>query len=258
MSKRRICIIGNSHAAAISSGLELLPQLSEEFSFDFFAAHSNFMQEMELRDTLIVPTSEKTKQRWRVSSGGASEIDTSCYTSFLIIGLGFNALAAIYALRKYRLYGFHSNRDNATPFLSRACFEALMRSTLSSSPAMYFARLLSSKSNVQTVLIPQPYPSEEILNGEHEFSDFWNCGLKNGMVSYATQVYKDAAKRVTGDVGCELMLQPVNTLAQEPFTKSIFSLNSDLPNEQLGDPYHMNKSFGAEVLKTYLDHFHQI
>lgn len=257
MSKRRICIIGNSHAASISSGLELMPELSEKFSFDFFAAHSNFMQEMELRGPVIAPTSESTRQRWKVSSRGKTEIDTSNYTNFLIVGLGFNALTAIYALRKYRLYGFHSDSDKAATFLSHACFEAMMRSTLNSSPAMYFARLLGGVSNAQVTLIPHPYPSEEIINGGHEYSDFWKFGIDNGMLSHATRLYRDVAKQVTSEVGCGLMFQPSSTVVQDLFTQFKFSLNSNMSNEQSSDPYHMNKLFGAEMLKSYCEHFQQ-
>lgn len=249
MDKPRICIIGNSHAAAIQAGLELMPELREQCSIDFFAAHSNFMKDMEVRGTLIVPRSDNAKQKWKMSSGGMMEIDTSRYTHYVIVGLGFNSLTAIYALRKYQLYEFAGNSNRSAPYISRACFRQLMISTLNNSPAMYFARLLSNLGKRQIVLIPQPYPGEEILNGKYEFSELWVRGVEIGSISYATRLYRDAAERVTKEVGCALMFQPPATVGQELFTQARFSLNSSLGDEQSRDPYHMNKWFGVEILK---------
>ena len=130
MREHRVCIIGNSHAAALRTGLDLVPELNEELSFDFFAAQSDLMREMELRGTVLVPTSELTKRRMSIVSGGKTEIETADYTDFVIVGLGFNVLDAVNVLRQYRLYGFQGKGDEAAPYISRACFAALIESML--------------------------------------------------------------------------------------------------------------------------------
>lgn len=252
MAKHRVCIIGNSHAAALRVGLDLVPELNEKLTIDFFAAQSDLMREMELRGTVLVPTSELTKRRMSIVSGGKAEIETADYTEFVIVGLGFNVLDAVNALRQYRLHGFQGKGEEAAPYISRACFAALIESVLRASTAVYFARLLRSASRARIVVIPQPYPSADILKG-----GIWKQAAESGLLTYVAQQYEDIARRLAKGLQCEILFQPSGTLLQDGITQAKYSVDSVRLGADMsikhppGEASHMNAAYGAELLKQY-------
>lgn len=250
-----MCVIGNSHAAALRAGLDISTDLSEKFTFDFFAAQSDLMREMELRGTALVPTSNLTRLRISQVSGGNVEIETTRYADFIVVGMGFNIVKVMNALDKFRLFGFNYNGSEDVPYLSHACLLALIRSILGGSTAIHLARLLRSTSNARIVMIPQSYPSEEILKGEQ--ASTWNQAVSNGFLEYVAQRYEEIAKQVVADAGCDYLPQASNTLLPGPFTQAKFSINSvrlgadKNRKHPAGEPFHMNDLFGASVLKNY-------
>ncbi len=253
MSKRRVCIIGNSHVAALRSGLDLLPELDQGFTFDFFAAQRDLMRDMELKGETLVSTSELTKGRMRSVSGGKTCIDTAEYTDFIIVGLGFNYLQATAVLKKNQVFGYHGS-SKRFPMISRPCLVALIAEYLNLSKAMFFARLLRSVSKARIIIIPQPYPSKDIkTNGK---GDFWKSVAYSGLLTLITTMYEDVAKRIVDKAGCEILFQPVATLSQPGMTLAIYSVDSIRLGSTKNHTYppgqasHMNSAFGAETLRA--------
>ena len=255
MTKRLVCVIGNSHAAMLKAGLELVPGIAETISFEFFAAQSDLMRNTELRGTVIAPTTELTKRRIGSFSAGKVEIESADYAEFLVIGLGFNVIKAMDVLKDHGLFGFEGPESNIASYISRACFAAVLESTLRSSTAMHFSRMLRGVSAARIVVIPQPYPSEKILQGGQ--SDFWKRAAASGLLEYVAQLYEATARRVIAEAGCEYLPQPPETLQPGPFTQDRFSQDSirlakDMNHKHPpAEPYHMNAIFGSEVLKRY-------
>lgn len=254
MVKPRVCIIGNSHAVALRVGLDLAPELEEQFSFDFFAAQSDRMREIELRGTVFVPTSEITKRRMSIIAKGKTEIETTNYSHFVIVGLGFNVIDAVNALRRYQIHGFQGKDNAAVPYLSRACFAALIESLLRASTSAYFARLLRSINKASIVVMPQPYPSADILMQEA----IWKKTAQNGLLSYVVQLYEDVARRVINDLQCEILFQSPSTLLQDGITQAKYAADSILFSRDMStkhpssESFHMNASYGAEILRSYV------
>ena len=259
MAKQRICVIGNSHAAAFRAGLDLLPALKESADFDFFVAQSDLMRQVELQDTALVPISELTKRRMSLYSNGIEQIETQQYDSFLIVGLGFGIHSAGHSpfsvFSKYQIVGFEGLCDTTSPFLSRACFAALMESILQNSTALYLAHLLRNVTNKRIFLAPMPYPSENILTSQKP--KFWKQAVENGAWLYSVSLYQNAAEQITNKAKCEILFQPNNTLTTCCFTQAKFSHNSMRlaagVNEKYppSEPYHMNALYGLEMLKYH-------
>ncbi len=261
MSKQRVCIIGNSHAAALRVGLDLLPELNDKFVFDFFAAQSDLMRSMELVGRKLVPTSEVTRQRLNAYSQGRAEIEIDGYDSFLIVGMGFGIagpgfISPFSALQKYQIFGFQNTETAASGgFISKPCFDALTESVLRNSTANYFAAILRKETSVPVFLAPAPYPSEDVLSAGPK--EFWLQSIRNGAWPYAVKVYRDKAEKIAGVSGCRLLFQPAQTLTQDSFTRKEFSHESVRLSEALDvkhppfEPYHMNAAYGAEMLNAY-------
>jgi hypothetical protein len=119
---------------------------------------------------------------------------------------------------------------------------------------MFFARLLRSVSKARIIIIPQPYPSEDIKkNGK---GDFWKSVADSGLLTLITTMYEDVAKRIVDKAGCEILFQPVATLSQPGMTFAIYSVDSIRLGSTKKHTYpsgrasHMNSAFGAETLRA--------
>ncbi len=259
---QHICVIGNSHAASIRAGLDLMHNLKTTAYFDFFAAQRDWMREMELRGTMLVPTSDITREKIALHSGGIEHIDVRRYDQFLITGLGFGVsgpgfISPFSAFKKYRIAAYAGLLERESSHISRACFAALTASILRNSTALYLARLLRIVSDARIVIVPTPYPSEEILNSED--GEFWKRAVERGAWNYAIALFTELAAKTVSDAGCEILFQPSDTLAHDSFTKTKFShgsirLSADLNLEHSpSEPFHMNALYGAELLKRYCE-----
>ena len=261
MAKHRVCVIGNSHAAALRVGLDLLPELNDRFVFDFFAAQSDLMRSMQLVGRKLMPTSEVTRQRLGAYSQGRTEIVIDGYESFLIVGMGFGIAGPGFvrpfsALQKYQFFGFQNTEASSGGFISRPCFNALTESVLRNSTANYFAEMLKKEIGVPVYLSPAPYPSEDVLcTGAKEF---WLQSVENGAWRYAVEVYQDKAEKIAGARGYKLLFQPPETRTQDGFTQKKFSHESVRLSEALDvkhppfEPYHMNGLYGQEMLRCFI------
>lgn len=240
----------------------MMPALGATAPFDFFAAQRDWMREMALRGDVLVPISEVTREKIASHSGGMERIEAHQYDHFLIVGLGFGIsgpgfISPFSVFDKYQIAGFDGLREAKNPYISRACFAALTASILRNSTSLYLAGLLRSVSDARIFIVPNPYPSEEILNSED--GEFWTRAVECGAWGYAVELYREAAARSVSEAGCELLFQPCDTLTHDSFTLTQFAqgsvrLSADLDHAHpTAEPYHMNASYGAEILKCYAE-----
>jgi hypothetical protein len=252
MVKGRVCIVGNSHVAAWRGGLDLMPQLAGRYTFDFFAAQSDLMRDVELRGSTLAPSSEVTRRRMAMVSGGKSEIPLAEYDHFLVVGLGFNLVKPIEVLRGFQIHGFPVEAgEEALPYLSRPCYEALIASVQRYSTAAHFVRMLRKATHGRIVLVPQPLPSESILRAPH-----WRRLVVNGLFAHVVALYEKHAEDLARELSAELLMQPADTLTKDSLTQVGFShgsvrISSDMATKHPeNEPYHMNANFGGVMLGT--------
>jgi hypothetical protein len=70
-----ICVIGNSHTAAIKQAwTSRAPPVLPGVSMTFFAASANLLPELDLRDGKWIPNTPDLKAKLAYSSGGAEHI----------------------------------------------------------------------------------------------------------------------------------------------------------------------------------------
>jgi hypothetical protein len=210
---------------------------------------------------MLVPTSDITREKIALHSGGIEHIDVRRYDHFLITGLGFGVcgpgfISPFSALKKYRIAAYAGLLERESSYISRACFAALTASILRNSTALYLARLLRSISDAKIVLVPTPYPSADILNSED--GEFWKRAVECLAWNYAIELFTEMAAKTVSDAGCEILFQPSDTLAhsftQVKFSHGSIRLSADLNLEHSpSEPFHMNALYGAELLKRYCE-----
>ena len=93
----KICVIGNSHVAAIKLAYEaLLAETPHEMTF--FAGLGRRIERFEVANGVLVPPADDHKIQYaiNITSGGLTEVDPALYDSFLIVGMsgGVNRLVS--------------------------------------------------------------------------------------------------------------------------------------------------------------------
>lgn len=86
---RRLCVLGNSHVAALKHGWARLQPGHPDLTLDFFAAPRDRMSGLHLRGGSLVPAEESLAKDLAYTSGGMSEVDIDRYDGFLVYALGF-------------------------------------------------------------------------------------------------------------------------------------------------------------------------
>jgi len=91
---KKICVIGNSHSAALKLAFEnqLVAEFGRRFSITFFAARSMTLKGLQLNGASLIPTSDELSAAIAQTSGGLNVIDLEEYDAFIIYGLGLDAL----------------------------------------------------------------------------------------------------------------------------------------------------------------------
>ncbi len=84
----RVCIIGNSHVAALKHGAESLCKRHPDLQLGFFAARSNKTGGLAVADGVYRPTNDALADQLALTSGGQREIDPTDWDAFLIYGFG--------------------------------------------------------------------------------------------------------------------------------------------------------------------------
>lgn len=263
MSAHKVCIIGNSHAAAIHLALKYNPDLQDNIEFDCFLSHGETLRKLNIQGETLVPTTSALKRTLSAfNERNATEIHVREYDAFLLIGLGFGIIgpgfiSALASLRKCSIVGFNDVESINKQYISRPFYKAMMQSRLTDSVGIMLASMIKSIAHdVEVHLIPSPLPSEEICKEQQ----FWNPLIASGTWGYSVERYRDIAQKVVRSINCNVIFQPSITLTKDDFTLAKYShkssrlsvgLNIEHPLEEY---FHMNGLYGAEILNEYRGH----
>lgn len=83
----KICMIGNSHCAALNDAWKTMAADHPEIELTIFAAPRGISREVEVSGNSLVPRNDKVRGYFRISSGGAEEIDLKGFDRVLVYGL---------------------------------------------------------------------------------------------------------------------------------------------------------------------------
>ncbi len=82
----RLCIIGNSHVAALKHASAEFCARHQDIQLGFFAAHSNKTRDLAVQDGCYRPQSEALAEQIALTSRGLREIDPKSWDAFLVYG----------------------------------------------------------------------------------------------------------------------------------------------------------------------------
>lgn len=253
---KRLCLIGNSHLAAIKLGWSDIGASYPEYEPTFFGAPgpgSAFAVRLE-GDAIVTETAAMTGH-FRFTSGGKDRIALADYDAFALFSLSFNIHVVVEQIREFRPDIFRALPGKH--FISEKVFRELVRSSYENSTAYKLARTIAGVTGNPIVISPQPLPSERLGERPGTWAQLKNNGYGESLRGLCAEVARD----LCGD-RAEVVWQPAHTVRDSLFTGHEFSEGSVRLKRGFDDPHpeadfdHMNGKYGAAVLTDLLDHGH--
>jgi hypothetical protein len=244
----KVCVIGDSHLAAMKQGWENIAEEFSGISLTFFGAPAPLIEQIRVEDGAIVPTSSKTTRFFRHTSGGAARIDAS-YDRVLVCGMKFGFWRALVLYQHCRRED--EGKDERQP-LSDACYARAIEDYLADTPCIATLGLLRGIGAGPVGIVPSPYPSEESRKpGSRELA------RARGDEARVARNYANAAEGLGRRLGFRPFLPPTALLASPLATKAEYARDSvalmlKAKAHDAGEYLHMNAAYGAAVLRAIL------
>lgn len=241
-----ICVIGNSHIAAIMLGWKQIEAEHPGITFTFFGAPGTLMEELRAEGRRLVPkTAELRDFLARTTSKPEISGDYECY---VVCGLDFKIGVLRPLLARYR--GESQTIDARTP-LSDECFVQSLCGSLSACPAVKIIDRVKGITAAPVVLVPQA------LHAESAPFKWLSKAEADGEDSTIANYFWRACRKIGADLGVSVVLQPEYTKASPLRTKSAYSegsirLGSDAVHRK-NEPFHMNSAYGVAIIRELLE-----
>lgn len=240
----QICIIGNSHAAALRQGWKSIAGDFPGITLTFFAAPRHLLREIAFRDGVLAPVNEDLANFFKITSGNKTEIRPSEYDRIVIAGAGIGVVRFSEIYRTHRPFQMIS--DDTTP-ISESCLLASANGFLASTPGFRIARMIGTPVS----FIPEPIPAPGLAETDR-WSSIWSDARVRQNANF---VFRRALNEAGTTLNSTILHQPQETV-RDDFTEAQYSRDSmvfTLKRKHRQDDYcHMNGDYGATVLRTML------
>ncbi|MEM9062814.1 MAG: hypothetical protein AAGD13_20320 [Pseudomonadota bacterium] len=251
----RICVLGNSHLAAMKSGWDLISDHTDGYELTFFGAPKAMMDGLVLEGSKLVPQNDKLKVKLRVFSGGSEMVDLNAYDAFVVVGLQFGPRRIAQLYRSHRPVGFEwreplsdlapmaQREDHVTAVSERLFLDALVAG-LTDTMAVRLIEDIQSVTERPIYLVSAPFFSELAL----ETGD-WDTVIGAGDVTRLAQRYRKFVRHaVPSDV--TLIMPPNRMIRHGFFTAKEFAVPE--LDDGFQDLVHANPEYGASMLRSVL------
>lgn len=242
----RVCIIGDSHLAAVKLGW---PRISAEFPAiapTFFGAPITHLDDFVVRDGRLIAASETLEKFLHQTSGGKPVID-GAYGLYLVCGMGasFPRAAAV-----FKRYMARMARDRQTIPLGQLPDQRLIRfcaQALAEAEAFKLLAKLRQITDAPIGVMGTPLPSAEKLA-----TMFARIRLHLDEARTA-RIFALAFWRAAKDANATFLDQPAETLGETALTTHPdFFRNAVRMAAEGEDQHHANSDYGAIVLRNAL------
>jgi len=243
----RVCVIGDSHVAALKKGWELIQPRYDGFELTFFAAPAHLAVDLDVADGRLVTSNEKLRQFLKLTSGGRTEIGPD-YDRIILCGFGLSLarLVAVYN-REARVTEIMTV-DEKLKSVSAEEFLALGRNQIYYTLAFQIVAKLKKITQAPIFVVTNPMPG---ATGREEF---WGKLERNGDAPHIVEAFLTVCERVCRETGTTFVPQPMKTRRDGIKTRRRYTLNAvRLTAGNNDDGQHMNAAYGAIVLAAALD-----
>lgn len=229
----RLCIIGNSHVAALKLAATEFCARHPDIQLGFFAAHSNKTGDLVAQDGCYRPLTEALADQIALTSGGLREIDPQAWDAFLVYGFSRRPHPGDFATGLSRSF-------------RRAIFAERIAQTLL--PRHLSALRSLSDAPLFAALTPLPAPS--------------GTGRRRRLLRHPDEVAV-VQSTCCDPQGAILVPQPEDTQIKGLYTRPEYSIGSAplddarktrATEHDSTETRHMNATYGLLWLEQFLPH----
>ncbi|SEN55564.1 hypothetical protein SAMN04489859_100985 [Paracoccus alcaliphilus] len=226
----RLCVLSNSHSAALKLAWDEMSADHPDIALTFFAARGGRIGKLQVRGDELVPLDDILADQIALTSGGKRSVRPNDYDAFLVYGYG-----------KAQLKGGGAARFSSA-FADRVTIERA-RKRLLSERLLIRLRKITDKP---VFICPCPLPTQQDGKSAPRLKDYHD--------------EMDLLQRVVfSPLSATLVPQPAETILDGSATRPEYgegSVRLRVPGEGLaahdsGERLHMNKEYG----RVWLTHF---
>ncbi|CAN7210332.1 hypothetical protein [Rhizobium sp. LjRoot254] len=270
----RICIVGNSHVAALKRGWPAVREKYPDTTIDMFGTYGTSFLDLSVSDGKIIADSETSVAYFKLT-GGSTEIALDAYDRIVVVGAGARIFTMANVLKTLcppfmnadLLRGSEGGDRKPVQKLARfyrgqepsLVSSALMRQTMiarsAKTPAAALIRQIAASSSIPVYHLPAPFPSSTTLALKPKSAISRLVGMGYGPLF--SDILWDAAESAVRGMA-DVIRPPENLLVEGLLTDSIYSTGAARLDEELGEHeddelLHMNGAYGAVVLQHMLE-----
>ena len=249
---KKLCIIGNSHVAAMRNSWRTWGQVDLGFDAEFYA-----YKDTRIESEVTLKNGELTiegAQFWCFKTGSSdqqcSAVPLAGFDSVILTGLGFGPECVVKLYKRYGYFGLNGRRPQV---ISRDMFKSAASDALNDTAAIKLATAIKQESGHVPFLVPSPFPSERGFSTvDRPAMVPWRLAVENGDIAELIAMYDELKTEVLA-TSARLINQPETTKANAYSTLKSFSENAATTlNERLrrdDDFRHMNDHYGIVMWK---------
>lgn len=247
---KRICILGNSHVAALK--LAWSKDAETGVALRFFSAQNHMLDHMVRVGRALMTPGGGATEKLRFTSDGLDRIEIDDYDAIALIASGFGI--GIPKLRSQCGTLGHQGFSRVERLVSASCFDAVLEATFEASRAILLIDMIREVApDKQIVLAAAPYMSDRLLDGNADLHLREPAAL-HALVARARAI----AERVAAKRDCPVIWQDEATVAVPGFTRRAFNRDAARFSMSRGwslqpsDDRHGNEAYGRLVLAALL------
>ncbi len=266
MTSLRLCILGNSHLAALKDAWDAGPERWPGLDLTMIGGHGATLLETSVEQGRLVPISDAARGLFARYDAGPS-IDLAAFDGFIIAGAQI-ALARLLALyqdaRWTALPSLQWVSDLATEpvtLISNPAACAIAEIRLADSLAIRLVDRLRTGTDRPILVTSQPRSAVAAIDAGRKGLGRLADTVRNGDAEALSSLFDQTAMRVLRRHGARFLPQPPETRAadvftSDPYVKGAIRLSVTGRQQQPKDDLiHANGAYGALVLDQLAEAF---
>lgn len=251
----RLCILGNSHVAALRDAWMQHPGRWPGLTLHFLAAPKDGLLHTTVQDGRLVPTCDSSRTAL-LHSCGISDITLADHDGFVVAGASICLQSILPLYRDARWHGLPSfARDtDVVASISGAAAQAAMTAILQDRMGSILVSRLRANTDLPIVLTSQPRISAAVLRSPRPEMRLHKVAIDHGDSNALGANFDTAALGLFAGLGCRFLPQPPQTVSHGVLTDLAFMngalrLTAAMTQPQLKtDISHANALYGALLI----------
>lgn len=250
---KRVCIIGNSHAACwLAAGRRHSAEIAQLADVQFFMLGGYNIGKLRVAGEELVLDDAGLQEKLAESSNGLISIRPQDYDHIVIVSLTFGYRNLTDLFSRFGVFK-GAYRSPGLTFVSQECLETCAEGVLRASLAVQLREKIAEITDRPVTFSPSPCQTERaLISKDVDFAEL----CRTRQQAYLYDIFVSSAKKVAGQCSASVVFQDPETLIPGGcYTRREYgraAINSSMACAGTADTSHMNIEFGRRELENAL------